>query len=142
MSPQMRALRGNPGKRRPIVAMPGFAASPTEAAAFASVPVELETDAVAATEWRRLAPHASPVHRSHLIALCRSWSRYQALAAIVQADGLIVPGAGGVMRVHPAVKPCNEALTQYRQQWAVIGFDAGVVSGPVAARGGGKWADL
>ena len=75
----LKVLRGNPGGRR----LPTNEPTPPAAdVSFDEPPVELADDALAAAEWRRVAPTlrrcgiVTALDRSALLALCQQWSRY------------------------------------------------------------------
>src|SRR5262245_18124852 len=85
---QLKVLRGNPGQRRINPAEPTPA---VVGEAFDTPPAELEADAAAASEWRRVAPLLrvcriiSEAERPVLLALCQEWSRYQSFTRQARA---------------------------------------------------------
>jgi len=122
---QLRILRGNPGKR-PI--NPAEPTPPPVGQAFDTPPAELEADAVAATEWRRLAPllrHCRVIteaERSALIALCQEWSKYQQANKVISESGAILKTPKGMPMLNPALGIADKALAQLRPLWDMFGL--------------------
>jgi P27 family predicted phage terminase small subunit len=121
-----KILEGNPG-RRPLNAEEPQLPAPTPDV-FDAVPIELNADLVAATEWRRLAPmlrkarQITEAERGSLIALCQQWSRYLEAQQGAAAAGMVVLAPSGYPMVNPYIGIANKALAQCRQLWSELGL--------------------
>jgi P27 family predicted phage terminase small subunit len=120
----MRILRGNPGKRRiPVEAQP-----PAATAAFDVPPPELEGDALAQAEWRRVAPMlracklVTEAERAALLALCQNWSRYLEAHNQVRRVGMLVKSAEGLPHINPYLKIAEKAQTLCHRLWVELGL--------------------
>lgn len=104
----VRALRGNPGKRKPsnrVKAPPSTPKPPTW------------LDREASAEWRRVVPELdrigvlSTVDRAVLATYCSAWSKFVTAERALQRDGLTVIGYRGVERKHTMWQQWREAAT-------------------------------
>ena len=123
---KLRILRGNPGRRR---INPNEPQPPPAPDGFEIPPPEVEVDALAATEWRRVVPIlrvcglASQAERSALIARCQQWSRYLEAQAKVRELGMIVKkGSTGEPMVNPYLAVADRALVHCGKLWGELGL--------------------
>ena len=122
---RLRVLRGNPG-RRPI--NPREPQPPPVPDGFEIPPPEIEIDALAAAEWRRVIPIlkvsglASTAERSALIALCQQWSRYLEAQGKVRELGMIVKKTSGIPMINPYLAVADRALAHCQKLWAELGL--------------------
>jgi P27 family predicted phage terminase small subunit len=118
-----RALEGNRGHR------PLNAAEPVTAPlddSFDEPPADF--DAVAAAEWRRLAPmlrrsqQIGESDRAALEALCMEWSRYKEALKKVAVLGTIVKSPSGYPMQNPYMSVANRALAACNKLWPELGL--------------------
>src|SRR5262245_40857339 len=122
----MKALRGNPGKRRLNADEPKVQAADVS---FDTPPSELGHDQVAVAEWERLAPMlrvcglVSMGDRTVLLALCREWSRYlEACDKVTQLGMIVKKGKNEIPIVNPYLVIANAALKQCQTLWTQLGL--------------------
>lgn len=121
----LRVLRGNPGKRRYNKNEPVM---PPIEQDFEVPPVELQADAVACDEWRRVvkllrdAKVITKAERAVVIALCQQWSRYLEASASIAKAGLVVKGPGGGPITNPYLRISDTALAHCQRMWAELGL--------------------
>jgi P27 family predicted phage terminase small subunit len=119
-----RRLEGNPGKR----AYNHHEPSPPPMADDGAIPVELDDNPIALSEWRRLVPllrrarQISEADRAALLALCVEWSRYRAANAEITAHGLVLENPNGFLVSNPAVRIIGQALNGCCRLWAELGL--------------------
>ena len=120
-----RVLEGNAGKR-PINADEPQPPPLTEA--FDTPPPELASDALAAAEWRRLAPmlracrQISEADRAALIALCLEWGRYLTAMKRVHELGLVITTRSGYPMTNPYLIVATKALAGCNKLWPELGL--------------------
>jgi P27 family predicted phage terminase small subunit len=125
-SAALRVLRGNPGKR-PI---PTEAKPPAVTPAFDTPPPELDGDALAQAEWRRVAPMlrgcklVTEAERTVLLALCQNWSRYLEAHGKVRELGMLIK-VGKVPRINPYLKIADQTLVLCHRLWLELGLTPG-----------------
>ncbi len=147
----VKKAKGNPGKR-PI----GEWVAPAKLSAVPPPPPHL--DAIAADEWRRLAPELTTLgtltafDRGAFVAYCQSWSTYLQAEKHIQASGkrkgayggLMLATAAGNMIQSPMVGIRNVALRDMIRYAAEFGMtpaararvqDAAPGAAAAAARG-------
>ncbi len=121
MSPSLRALRGNPGKRR-------LDDRPRPARAAPEPPTWLSAEAKA--EWRRIVPHlerlgvVGPLDRAILAMYCDSWSRWVQAAHLVSE--LVVEGRTSGARNAPVKHPCWQVLRDSASLCLTLGKELGL----------------
>lgn len=128
-----KRLTGNRGKR-PIPENepqppPLDAARDVDAAADEEpTPPELGDDAVAAAEWKRLAPmlrkirQVTEADRGALLALCLEWSRYLFATAKIKELGLVVRAPSGYPMQNPYLAIATRALSGCNKLWPELGL--------------------
>lgn len=108
-----RKREGNPGKR---AFNPDEPALPTVRPWRDRVPVILVEDAVAASEWRRLAPLLrrarvlTDVDINTLLAYCQQWSTYQHALAKAPAEQRVTYTPNNYPVINPWLSIANKAL--------------------------------
>lgn len=148
MPTSMKVLRGT-AKAEAAAAEPQL---PVEAS-FDDVPSELVDDALAAKEWRRLAPMVrvcglvTDGDRALLLACCQQWSAYLAAQAHVRRVGMVIEKAGGVPIVNPHLHLAHRALNACHRMWIELGLTPSARARMAAAkkpeaRDPNKWEGL
>lgn len=121
----LKVLRGNPGKRRIDPANEPQPAAVTES--FDEPPAELNGNATARAEWKRVAPLlrlcglVSQAERTALVALCLEWATYLVAQRQLRRARL-VKGKDGVLHISPYVAIADRALSQCQRLWAELGL--------------------
>ena len=124
-STQSKLLTGNPGKRainhdEPSAEVPGET--------FDAPPGELEGNAGAQDEWRRLAPllrknrQVTESDRAALIAMCLEWGRYLEATKKVQQHGMVIKTPSGYPVVNPYLSIATKALAGCAKLWPELGL--------------------
>jgi P27 family predicted phage terminase small subunit len=122
-----KRLEGNPG-RRPLNAREPDLPRDPPAPPDDPPPPELETDPVAAAEWRRLFPILQRAQaitagdRGSLLALCQQWSRYLEANGRVAASGLVVMSPHKYPMPNPYIAIANKALGNCVKLWVELGL--------------------
>jgi P27 family predicted phage terminase small subunit len=121
----MKILAGNPGKR-PLNTEEPQAEVPTEA--FDAPPAELDENAAAQAEWRRLAPllrksrQVTESDKSALIAMCLEWSRYLEATKKIRQHGMVIKAPSGYPIVNPYLSIATKALASCSKLWPELGL--------------------
>lgn len=124
----LKALQGNPGKRKLNKSEPKFKGAPT-------CPVWLT--ASAQIEWQRVVEDLAAldmlrsVDSSALAAYCQSYARWQSAEQIVDAEGQTVKEpvinngevVGHRVKRHPATTIAKDALAAMLRAASLFGFD-------------------
>jgi P27 family predicted phage terminase small subunit len=138
-----KRLDGNPGGRR---LNPDEPKPPPPTEAFDEPPPELATNAIAAAEWRRLAPmlrvvrQVTEADRAALIALCLEWSRYLTAMQKVEQAGMVVQAPSGYPMQNPYLPIATKALAACAKLWPELGLTPSsrsrvTTAGPLPAAG-------
>lgn len=120
-----KKLEGNGGRRPLPKHEPVMPAVPP---AFDAPPAELVDDAVAAAEWKRLAPilrnskTITEADRGSLIAVCQQWSRYIEANKSVSTAGMVVRSPSGYPMPNPYIAISNKSLGNCVKLWAELGL--------------------
>jgi P27 family predicted phage terminase small subunit len=120
-----RELEGNPG-HRPLNGDEPLPPPPDDA--FDAPPLELDGNALAADEWRRLAPmlrtarQITIADRSALVALCLEWARYITATKKTQELGLVVKAPSGYPMTNPYLSIATKALAGCNRLWPELGL--------------------
>jgi len=110
--PQLRLLRGNPGKRP----LPRRDIEPT---AGASCPENLSREAK--REWKRIAPELlrlgllTELDRAALACFCESWAEFRWATGIILREGKLQRCTNGMRVAHPALVIRRQAAKQILQ---------------------------
>lgn len=110
----LKALRGNPGKRRGD----DEGAEPMPEVAVPTCPQHL--DGTARGEWKRIVPELvklgllTVIDRTALAAYCVNYSRWLAAEKILKEQGLTFTTAKGYVGQRPEVGIANTAMHQMR----------------------------
>jgi P27 family predicted phage terminase small subunit len=119
-----RKLEGNPGKRPYNHHEP----TPPPMADDGAIPVELDDNPIALTEWRRLVPmlrrarQVSEADRAALLALCLEWARYRAALVLITQRGLVYESKSGYLVPNPGIRISGQALNGCCRLWAELGL--------------------
>lgn len=136
-----RKLEGNPGRR------PFNDREPQLPPVETPPPDELEDDARATAEWRRvllLLQRACVVtegDRAALIALCQQWSLYLDAHKKVSAAGLVVKSQSGYPMPNPYLAIAKRALATCERLWSEFGLTPSSRTRVAAAPGTSGGAD-
>jgi P27 family predicted phage terminase small subunit len=118
----IKRRRGNPGKRPLNAAEPQIAAVGHD---FDIPPAELDGEAVACAEWRRMAPilresrAMTEADRGALLSLCIEWATY--LEAKRKITALVVTTKTGHPMPNPFRSVANRALANCIKLWDELG---------------------
>jgi P27 family predicted phage terminase small subunit len=121
----VRALEGNPGKRRLNAEEPQ---PPPLDTSFDTPPAELTGHPFAIAEWSRLAPmlrrcrQITEADRAALVALCLEWARYVTATEMVRTIGLIVKAPSGYPMPNPCLSIATKALAGCNKLWPELGL--------------------
>lgn len=121
----LKVLRGNPGGRPLPAHEPKLERADQS---FDEPPLEIAEDAVAAAEWRRVAPIlrlcgiASESERVSLLSLCQQWSRYLEAHRKVKDLGMVVKRPNGEPILNPYLKVETSAFDKCLGLWRELGL--------------------
>jgi len=128
----VRALQGNPGKRRLNDAepQPPPLAGRVEAASADpdAPPGDVLRSPLAVAEWRRLVPmlrqcrQITEADRAALIALCLEYARYLDATAKVDQAGMVVKSPSGYPMQNPYLSIARGALIACTKLWVELGL--------------------
>jgi P27 family predicted phage terminase small subunit len=125
--PQPTNLQILRGKKKPSDAVD----EPQPAAAdesFDVPPEELDENALAQKEWRRVAPMlrlcgmVSEAERSALVSLCQQWAIYLEAQSKVRSLGMIVKKPSGIPTTNPYFAIADRALSHCHRLWTELGL--------------------
>jgi len=122
---ERKRLEGNPGRRRLNASEPE---PPAPVVAFDEPPPELAEHAIAADEWRRLAPmlrkarQITDADRSALVALCVEWQRYLDATRHVKRVGMVVKTPSGYPMTNPYLSIARASLIACGRLWSELGL--------------------
>jgi len=101
---------------------------PAADARFDVVPIVLRDDAVACSEWQRLAPLlrvariVTEADRASLIAACQQWSIYQHALTQAPPERRVLRTPNDYPMVNPYIAIANKALLHCERLWDALGL--------------------